>query len=73
MSNENNMTATVTAHDDKGNISHVEAPDHDEINKPASGEKLDEFGASAKTDPKEIALVRKLDFHMMVSAVIGLG
>uniref|UniRef100_A0A8H7NQB4 Major facilitator superfamily (MFS) profile domain-containing protein n=1 Tax=Bionectria ochroleuca TaxID=29856 RepID=A0A8H7NQB4_BIOOC len=28
-------------------------------------EKVDEFGAHAKTDPKEIALVRKLDLHIL--------
>lgn len=29
-------------------------------------ENLDKFGASAKTDPREIALVRKLDWYIMV-------
>ncbi|KAM5344195.1 hypothetical protein ACJ41O_012732 [Fusarium nematophilum] len=51
--------------DNKNNISHVEAPDHDEQLKVPNGEKVDEFGSSAKTDPKEIALVKKLDWFMM--------
>ena len=29
--------------------------------------KLDEFGATEKNDPAEIALVRKLDLYLMVS------
>lgn len=65
------MTAT-TSHDDKNTISHVEAPDDDDVQKPDSGEKVDEFGASAKTDPREIALVKKLDWHMMVGALTWL-
>lgn len=71
MSNQQNMTATMS-HDDKNTISHVEAPEQDDIQKPANGEKVDEFGASAKTDPREIALVKKLDWHMMVGALIRL-
>lgn len=64
----NNQTAmTTTSHeDDKGKIAHVEADDHNELSKPVMAEKVDEFGAAAKTDPKEIALVRKLDWFMMV-------
>jgi hypothetical protein len=31
-------------------------------------EQLDRFGARAKTDPVEIALVKKLDWYMMVSS-----
>lgn len=31
-----------------------------------ANENLDKFGASAKTDPREIALVRKLDWYIMV-------
>jgi hypothetical protein len=30
-------------------------------------EKVDEFGAHAKTDPREIALVKKLDRYILVS------
>lgn len=63
------MTAT-TSHDDKDAISHIEARDQDDIQKPVNGEKVDEFGASTKTDPREIALVKKLDWHMMVGSLI---
>lgn len=31
-----------------------------------SNDQLDRFGSYAKVDPAEIALVRKLDIHMMV-------
>jgi hypothetical protein len=30
-------------------------------------DKVDKFGAHAKTDPREIALVKKLDWYIMVS------
>jgi hypothetical protein len=30
-------------------------------------DKVDKFGAHAKTDPREIRLVRKLDWYIMVS------
>lgn len=72
MSTGNNMMAS-TSHDDKDAISHVEAADDDDVQKPANGEKVDEFGASAKTDSKEIALVKKLDWHMMVGALFRPG
>lgn len=56
------------AHDGKNNISHVETRDEeDQIQKTDQNVKVDAFGASAKTDPKEIALVKKLDWYMMVS------
>ena len=32
-------------------------------------DKVDEFGAHAKTDPREIKLVKKLDLYIMVSSV----
>lgn len=41
-------------------ISIIEHPD-----KPQYGVELDKFGAAAKTSPDEIALVKKLDRHMM--------
>lgn len=43
-------------------------PDHEEdIRKPHEGTpKYDQFGSFTKFDPKEIALVRKLDLYMMV-------
>ena len=31
------------------------------------GVELDKFGAAAKTDPAEIALVKKIDLYMLVS------
>lgn len=45
-----------------------DAPDHEEdISKPyETTPKYDQFGSFAKFDPKEIALVRKLDLYMMV-------
>lgn len=39
----------------------------DEPLKPEYGEELDKFGAAAKTDPAEIALVKKIDRYMLVS------
>ena len=32
---------------------------------------LDRFGAASKVDPREIALVRKLDRHMMVCHAVS--
>lgn len=59
--------ATAQAVDDKNYISHVEANGNDDgFEKLPKSEKVDEFGAHAKTDPKEIALVKKLDWYMMV-------
>ncbi|KAI9148873.1 mfs transporter [Paramyrothecium foliicola] len=63
-SNQANMAA-IMAQDKKNNISHVEDPDHDDIQKHPVTDKVDEFGAASKTDPKEIALVKKLDWYMM--------
>lgn len=58
---------TVLSADGKENISHVETPDHDDqFQKLPKIEKVDEFGAHQKTDPKEIALVKKLDRYMLV-------
>lgn len=37
----------------------------DEPLKPEYGEELDKFGAAAKTDPAEIALVKKIDRYML--------
>lgn len=46
-------------------IEHVETTDADLV-KPKL-EKVDEFGAHSKTDPKEIAIVKKIDWYMLVS------
>lgn len=39
----------------------------DKVLEKGGREDLDKFGSHAKTDPAEIALVRKLDWYMMVS------
>lgn len=56
---------------DKDNVAHVEAKDtalstDGQFQKMPTIEKVDAFGAHTKTDPKEIALVRKLDWYMLV-------
>ncbi|OAL53113.1 MFS general substrate transporter [Pyrenochaeta sp. DS3sAY3a] len=59
------MAATIT-HDDKTNIAHIESAEHDDVHKgEILSDKVDEFGAAAKSDPREIALVKKLDWYMM--------
>lgn len=64
--------------DQTGNIGTAEQQDVNQIEradtnndgvfekKAPTMDKVDEFGAHAKTDPKEIALVRKLDMHILV-------
>lgn len=49
-------------------IEHVETID--DVVKPKI-EKVDEFGAHSKTDPKEIAIVKKIDWYMLVSTTRG--
>lgn len=44
----------------------------DEPLKPVNGVEFDRFGAAAKTDPAEIALVKKIDLYMMVSVADGM-
>lgn len=44
-----------------GSVHHVESRDDEK-----HGERLDRFGSAAKTDPREIALVKKLDLYLMV-------
>lgn len=41
-------------------------PDLSDQKELQTNEELDRFGSYAKVDPVEIALVRKLDIHMMV-------
>ena len=49
-------------------IEHVEATSDACLRKPRENDiKFDRFGGRAKTDPAEIALVKKLDLYMMVS------
>lgn len=45
-------------HDEKAELESV---------KPSAGGNVDYTGSVAKTDPKEIALVRKIDWRLMVS------
>lgn len=44
-----------------GSVEHVESKDNRK-----HGECLDRFGSAAKTGPREIALVKKLDLYLMV-------
>lgn len=46
---------------EEGAIEHVENQDNEK-----NAEIHDRFGSVAKTDPKEIALVRKIDLYLMV-------
>lgn len=46
---------------EEGATEHVENQDNDK-----NAEIHDRFGSVAKTDPKEIALVRKIDLYLMV-------
>lgn len=53
--------------DHKDPISPAAVSDHDEFVKPVpTVEKIDYSGAHEKTDPREIALVKKLDRWIMV-------
>ncbi|GJC88520.1 hypothetical protein ColLi_11358 [Colletotrichum liriopes] len=53
---------------DTNSINRVDtANDDTEFQKIPKMDKVDEFGAHAKTDPKEIALVKKLDAYIIVS------
>ncbi|EGY19445.1 MFS transporter [Verticillium dahliae VdLs.17] len=53
------------AGDDKNHISHVEASNDDGVFEKGGQEELDQFGSHKKTDPREIALVKKLDRFML--------
>lgn len=48
-------------------MEHVFTTDDPALMKQPVIEKVDEFGAHTKTDPKEIALVRKIDWYILVS------
>ena len=50
---------------DEGLARQDTAPEEGVLQKGPVIEKVDEFGAHAKTDPREIALVRKLDRHIL--------
>lgn len=69
------MTTTATGHHDaapvveseKAGVDYVEKNSFaEEPIKPSALEKVDHTGAVAKTDPEEIALVRKIDWRLMV-------
>ena len=67
------MTMNNTQVDEKRPIEMVEDVDNKrefsvmDAEKGQPTEELDRFGAHKKTDPVEIALVRKLDIYIMVS------
>jgi len=66
----------MTSPPDKNNTKNsVELVDNisviDKPLKPDYGVELDKFGAAVKTDPAEIALVKKIDLYMMVSVADG--
>lgn len=50
---------------DEATVDHVDF--QEDMMKPTDVEQHDKFGSHAKTDPKEIALVKKLDMYLMVS------
>jgi hypothetical protein len=55
---------------EKVDVAHVEDAQSIDEKEVLPAGKVDYSGFSQKTDPKEIKLVRKLDLHIMVSAVI---
>lgn len=64
-------SATATDNAVKPSDTQADRIDHVEDTQPKTtilhDENVDEFGSYAKTDPRETALVRKLDLHLMVS------
>lgn len=69
--NTANPTGTKTAQDEvvrDNQIERIETAQDDAVfAKFPRMDKVDEFGAHAKTDPREIALVKKLDRYIIVS------
>lgn len=68
------VTGSEPKYEDGARNDHVErvetAPSDDAIfSKFPKMDKVDEFGAHAKTDPREIALVKKLDKYIIVSSI----
>ena len=61
---------TATTHpppQSKTSVEHIDTVSViDKVEKAHNNGNVDKFGAAEKTDPKEIALVRKLDTYMMV-------
>lgn len=65
---DNDKTATGTGH-----IERISTNDNDlTLAKVGVDAKLDEFGARSKTNPEEIALVKKLDRTILVIRIIPL-
>ena len=65
-SGDEKVVATVEHVDNK--VDRVDKADAGSMMKEVGAEdNLDRFGAWKKTDPAEIALVRKLDWHIMVN------
>ena len=64
------MAAPRKSEEGKADVSQMErvltAGSLGDVDKPSQGSKVDEFGAHTKTDPKEIALVRKIDWYILV-------
>jgi hypothetical protein len=59
------VTPQPKVHDDKSTKRFEESIELKDV-KPAALENADYTGAEAKTDPAEIALVRKIDWRLMV-------
>jgi len=59
---------------EKNDVQHIDnkiAPSLNEVDEKDGVQRdLDQFGAWAKSDPKEIALVKKLDLYIMVRKVL---
>ena len=61
MASSNIATGPVGMVEKEPSIYHL-----DEVDDSRKEVQVDRFGSAAKTDPKEIALVRKLDLYLMV-------
>ncbi|RSL90121.1 hypothetical protein CDV31_015751 [Fusarium ambrosium] len=57
------QSATNIINKDEATVDHVDF--QEDMMKPTDVEHHDKFGSHAKTDPKEIALVKKLDMYLM--------
>ncbi|KAJ5019349.1 putative transporter [Colletotrichum sp. SAR 10_99] len=63
------MAAPRKSEEGKADVSQMErvltAGSLGDVDKPSQDSKVDEFGAHTKTDPKEIALVKKIDWYIL--------
>jgi hypothetical protein len=71
-----NAVSDIKTKDHEANHDHITPADtmqHGDVEslKLPAMDKVDKFGAHAKTDPGEIKLVRKLDWYIMVSRWIS--